>query len=119
MSYFVSAMVLISFGLTTLALGLGALLPNFRENNPAKIVSGFGGTLCLVLSFLYIVGSIFILVIPAVLERTSSPTPPYEKIIQYEYACLAGVILLTLFFGVLPYIIAKKRIKELAYLGYL
>jgi len=119
MSYFVSAMVLISFGLTTLALGLGALLPNFRENNPAKIVSGFGGTLCLVLSFLYIVGSIFILVIPAVLERTSSSTPPYEKIIQYEYACLAGVILLTLFFGVLPYIIAKKRIKELAYLGYL
>ena len=119
MSYFVAAMMFVSFGLTTLALGLGALLPNFKENNPAKIVSGFGGTLCLVLSFIYIVGSITILVIPAVLERTASPPLFVEKIIQYEYACLVGVILLTIFFGVLPYMIAKKRIKELAYLGYL
>ena len=36
-----------TFTLTALAVGLGALLPNFREDNPAKIVSGFGGTLCL------------------------------------------------------------------------
>ena len=29
-----------------LAIGLGALYPNLRDDNPAKIVSGFGGTLC-------------------------------------------------------------------------
>jgi hypothetical protein len=50
-----------TFTLTALAMGLGALYPNFREDNPTKIVSGFGGTLCLVLSFLYIVGSVTLL----------------------------------------------------------
>ena len=44
-----------------LATGLGALYPNFREDNPTKIVSGFGGTLCLVLSFLYILASVALL----------------------------------------------------------
>ena len=50
-----------TFTLTGLALGLGALFPNFREDNPAKIVSGFGGTLCLLASFLYIVGAVTLL----------------------------------------------------------
>lgn len=52
-----------TFTLTALAIGLGALYPNLREDNPTKIVSGFGGTLCLVLSFLYIVCSVTLLAI--------------------------------------------------------
>lgn len=52
-----------TFTLTGLAMGLGVLFPNFREDNPTKVVSGFGGTLCLVLSFLYIVGSVTLLAI--------------------------------------------------------
>ena len=56
MIYFTATVGVMSFTLNALALGLGALYPNFREENPSKIVSGFGGTLCLVLSFLYIVG---------------------------------------------------------------
>jgi ABC-2 type transport system permease protein len=52
-----------TFALVALAMGLGALFPNFREDNPTKIVSGFGGTLCLLLSFLYIVGSVTLLAI--------------------------------------------------------
>ena len=39
------------------------IYPNFKEDNPSKIVSGFGGTLCLVLSFLYIVASVVLLAI--------------------------------------------------------
>ena len=38
--------------------GLGVLYPNLKEANPNKIVSGFGGTLCLVVSsWLYILAS--------------------------------------------------------------
>jgi ABC-2 type transport system permease protein len=37
-------------GLPAIAVGMGAVFPNYREESPAKIVSGFGGTLCLVLS---------------------------------------------------------------------
>lgn len=34
----------ICLGLSGLSVGLGALYPNFSEDNPSKIVSGFGGT---------------------------------------------------------------------------
>ncbi len=43
-----------NFGLAGLAVGLGALYPNFNEDNPARIVSGLGGTLNLLVSVGYI-----------------------------------------------------------------
>ncbi len=43
-----------TFGLSGLAVGLGSLYPNFNEDNPARIVSGMGGTLTFILSMLYI-----------------------------------------------------------------
>ena len=60
---FGATVVLMSFALCSIAVGTGALFPNFsrgasasrRDDNPAKIVSGFGGTLCFVLSLIYIV----------------------------------------------------------------
>lgn len=42
--------VLIAASLSGLSVGMGALFPNFHERNPSKIVSGFGGTLTLILS---------------------------------------------------------------------
>jgi ABC-2 type transport system permease protein len=47
-------------GLAGLSVGLGALYPDFQEDNPSKIVSGFGGTLNLVLSLL-LVGTVLAL----------------------------------------------------------
>lgn len=46
---------LASFGLVGLSIGLGSLYPNFREDNTAKIVSGFGGTLNFVVALFYVV----------------------------------------------------------------
>ncbi|MBN2568175.1 MAG: hypothetical protein JXB42_01970, partial [Deltaproteobacteria bacterium] len=43
-----------SFGLVGLSIGLGSLYPNFREDNTARIVSGFGGTLNFVIALLYV-----------------------------------------------------------------
>jgi len=60
-AYFDGVIVVMTFTLNGLAAGLGVLYPNFKENNPTKIVSGFGGTLCLVLSFVYIVGTVLTL----------------------------------------------------------
>lgn len=59
--FFGITVTVMNFTLNGIAVGLGALYPNFRETNPGKIVSGFGGTFCLVLSFLYIVGSVVLL----------------------------------------------------------
>jgi ABC-2 type transport system permease protein len=43
-----------NFALAGLAVGLGSLYPNFEEDNPARIVSGMGGTLNFLLSVAYI-----------------------------------------------------------------
>ncbi|HAB19937.1 MAG TPA: hypothetical protein PLX89_08510 [Verrucomicrobiota bacterium] len=61
--FFAFAIAVMTFTLNGIAVGLGALYPNFKESNPSKIVSGFGGTFCLVLSFLYIVGSVVLLAV--------------------------------------------------------
>ena len=48
-------MLAICFGLSGLSVGLGAMYPSFNEDNPSKIVAGFGGTLNLVLSLFFVV----------------------------------------------------------------
>lgn len=50
----IGAIFLMSLSLPALALGLGAVFPNIKEDDMAKIVAGFGGTLTLVLSLLYV-----------------------------------------------------------------
>jgi ABC-2 type transport system permease protein len=50
----VYSVVLATLGLSGLAVGLGSLYPNFEEDNPARIVSGMGGTLNFLLSMAYI-----------------------------------------------------------------
>src|ERR1041385_8636242 len=57
-AFFGAVVAVMTFALNGLAVGLGVMYPNFKEVNPTKIVSGFGGTLCLVLSFLYILVSV-------------------------------------------------------------
>ena len=44
----------LSLGLSSLAVGLGALMPNFAEDNPSRIANGVGGTLNAVVSLAYI-----------------------------------------------------------------
>ena len=46
--------VMLCVGLAGMAVGLGAMMPNFQEQSPSKIAAGFGGTLNLVLGALYI-----------------------------------------------------------------
>jgi len=50
----VYSVIITNFGLSGLAVGLGTLYPNFQEDNPARIVSGMGGTLNFLLSVGYI-----------------------------------------------------------------
>jgi ABC-2 type transport system permease protein len=44
----------LAFGLSGLSVGMGACLPNFRETDPSRIVSGFGGTMNLLVSLLFL-----------------------------------------------------------------
>jgi len=51
-------------GLSALAVGLGARMPNLRETSPSKIAAGFGGTLNLVLSTGFILAVVLISSVP-------------------------------------------------------
>jgi ABC-2 type transport system permease protein len=60
------AMVLsMAVGLSALAVGFGALMPSFNDDNPARIASGLGGTVNAIVSLMYI-GLSLLLVIPYV-----------------------------------------------------
>jgi ABC-2 type transport system permease protein len=56
--------VLLCLGLASFAVGLGAMMPNFHETSPSKIAAGFGGTLNLVLSALYIMVVVVLTALP-------------------------------------------------------
>ena len=62
-AFFGAVITVMTFALNGLAVGLGVLFPNVKETNPNKIVSGFGGTLCFVLSSIYIIASLALLVL--------------------------------------------------------
>ncbi len=51
-------------GLSGISVGLGARLPNLREDDPSKIAAGFGGTLNLLVSLLFIGLVVLALVLP-------------------------------------------------------
>jgi ABC-2 type transport system permease protein len=51
-------------GLSGIAVGLGARLPNLREDSPSRIAAGFGGTLNLVISTLYILAVVLLTAVP-------------------------------------------------------
>jgi ABC-2 type transport system permease protein len=51
-------------GLSGISVGLGARLPNLRETDPSKIAVGFGGTLNLLVSLVYIFAIVTAMAIP-------------------------------------------------------
>lgn len=56
--------VLLCLGLSGIAVGMGATMPDMREESPSKIAAGFGGTLNLVVSTMYIVAVVALTAVP-------------------------------------------------------
>ena len=106
-AFFGAAIAVMSATLSGLAVGLGALFPNFREDNPSKIVSGFGGTLCLVVSFIYITLFVALAALPDV-QQVTKLAFPLPRWIAFGLALVLSA--LVLFF---PMLTAMKRVKNL------
>lgn len=68
--------VVLCLGLSGIAVGLGARMPELRESSPAKISSGFGGTLSLVISSLFIMLVVIIAALPTHLFLLSHAIGP-------------------------------------------
>jgi ABC-2 type transport system permease protein len=105
--FFTGAVAVMTFTLNGLAVGLGVLYPNLKEENPGKIVSGFGGTFCLVLSFLYILASVVLLALGAPWTHTRSA----QAIIQ-SVLCLSTFGVMSFALGWLPLQFGLQRVKD-------
>src|SRR6266481_6261297 len=102
-AFFAAVVAVMTFALNGLAVGLGVLYPNFKEINPAKIVSGFGGTLCLVLSFLYILASVLLL---------GFGTTGLHPNQIWVFASVVGFTIFSGLIGWMPLKIGLRRLKD-------
>ena len=101
--FFGAVITVMTFALNGLAVGLGVLFPNVKESNPNKIVSGFGGTLCFVLSSIYIIASLSLLV---------AGGGGFHSNTFWVAACIGGFVVLSLVIGWLPMKLAMRQLKN-------
>ena len=101
--FFGAVVTAMTFALNGLAIGLGVLFPNLKETNPNKIVSGFGGTLCFVLSSVYIIASLALLVVGG---------GGFHGNTNWAIACMFGFIILSFFIGWLPLKMGLQHLKN-------
>jgi ABC-2 type transport system permease protein len=69
---------LLCFGLSGISVGLGARLPNLKEEDPSKIAAGFGGTLNLLVSLVFIAAIVMSLAVPCHLYFFGQDNPEYS-----------------------------------------
>ncbi len=107
--FFALTIAVMSTALSGLAVGLGAVFPNFKEDNPSKIVSGFGGTLCLVISFIYISVVVALVAIPG-LREVSKIQFPVSNGTSLGLALFISIALLAV-----PMEMGYRRVKNLEF----
>ncbi|HEX7899786.1 MAG TPA: hypothetical protein VF950_18600 [Planctomycetota bacterium] len=102
----------ICLGLSGLSVGLGALYPNFSEDNPSKIVSGFGGTLNLVLSLMFVLAVLAAQAIPCFyyFGRWALTGAQFRGVIV---GCMGGIAALSLVACLAPMTLALRRVRQL------
>jgi ABC-2 type transport system permease protein len=101
--FFGAVITVMTFALNGLAVGLGVLFPNLKENNPNKIVSGFGGTLCFVLSSIYIIVALTLLIIGG---------GGFHSNITWVASSIGGFVILSALIGWLPMKLAMHRLEQ-------
>lgn len=102
-AFFGAVIAVMTFTLNGLAIGLGVLFPNVKESNPNKIVSGFGGTLCFVLSSVYIIASLALLVLGG---------GGYHSHSDWVIASIVAFIVMSFVIGWLPMQLGLKALKN-------
>lgn len=111
--WYVLTMAFLAIGLNGLAVGLGVVLPNVSETNSARIVSGFGGTVCLIASVIYVVGIIGLAVVGRFAVFGQNRWPEGLASTPEARWSLVGMVLMASAAALVPTWLAKKRLKKL------
>jgi ABC-2 type transport system permease protein len=105
---------LLSVGLTSLAVGLGAIFPDFRQDNPARIANGVGGTTNIILSLFYI-GAVLALALPPTfilmrfLDGGAAVGEAVAQTLSYGWYWIAGYVLIHAAAIVVPLFLGIRR----------
>jgi len=68
---------ILCLGLSGISVGLGARMPNLKEDDPSKIAAGFGGTLNLLVSLVFICAIVMALAVPCHLYFAGQDNPDF------------------------------------------
>ncbi len=108
--------LLLCLGLSGIAVGMGAKMPDLREESPSKIAAGFGGTLNLVLSAIYIVVVVLLTALPSHFYMATLHTDAETALVRIwliggtAAACLTGLVA-----TLVPMAIGLKAFRELEF----
>ena len=111
-----STCLILCLGLAGIAVGLGAKMPDLREDSPSKIAAGFGGTLNLVLSAIYIVAVVLLTALPSHFYLAASDQDEYRR--MWILALAGGnslAVILGMFATILPMRMGLKAFRELQF----
>ncbi len=102
----------ICVGLSGLSVGLGAMFPNFTEDNPSKIVAGFGGTLNLVMSLFFVTLVIVLETLPCH-QYYAKNALSEAAFYGYMTAALAGIGVVCAVTAAVPMMLGMRALDRL------
>jgi ABC-2 type transport system permease protein len=107
--------LLMTFGITAIGIGVGALYPKFKFDNTAEIPTSFGGAVCMILSIAFIGIAVMIEAWPIYLLAMEGlrgrPAVPQLRVIAPS---LAAVAIVTLAVVTIALKSATKRLAQVA-----
>lgn len=101
-----------SIGLVGLSIGMGAIYPNFKEDNSAKIVSGFGGTLSFVIALFYVSFIIVIFAVPYFSFQIHGSVSEHTFHLLVVMAWILSLIA-TVMVGIVPLVLGYRNLEKL------
>jgi len=100
-------------GLNGLAVGLGAVYPNMRSDNPSQIVSSFGGTFNLICSIGFILACITLVAVP--LHAHATGRIEGQRFVNLTVTCIGLEVILTLVVCLVPMFAGIRAFKRMEF----
>ena len=109
-------------GLSGISVGLGARLPNLKESDPSKIAAGFGGTLNLLVSLIFITSIVTSLALPCHLyfagpeaEQLGTIAISVEKFRFWLTVAIVGSLMIGVVGTIVPLRIGIKAFQKMEF----
>ncbi|MCX7918908.1 MAG: hypothetical protein N3A72_04730 [bacterium] len=106
-----TTIAVVSIGITSLAMGLGAFFPTFNVENPMQLTTGIGAVLTVILSMLYLGATLSIVAYPMHIYFASGANPANIHPLALIYP--AGMlILITIIATILPIKFGLRKLQQ-------